>query len=94
MIDKVKNNCVCLTLTYLVLSLSLSSSSPFLSLSPPVTDGRPGGSNNDKAVGSNPGGRAPPVVRVRGAGCPPACLSLPMALTLLLATLALQWRLL
>ncbi|XP_031662921.1 glypican-5 isoform X1 [Oncorhynchus kisutch] len=58
------------------------------------TDGRPGGSNNDKAVGSNPGGRAPPVVRVRGAGCPPACLSLPMALTLILATLALQWRLL
>lgn len=56
-------------------------------------DGRPEVSS-DKAVGSNPGGRAPPVVRVRGAGCPPACLSLPTALTLLLVTLALQWRML
>ncbi|XP_064794765.1 glypican-5-like isoform X2 [Oncorhynchus masou masou] len=56
-------------------------------------DGRPEVSS-DKPVGSNPGGRAPPVVRLRGAGCPPACLSLPTALTLLLVTLALQWSML
>ncbi|XP_041697852.2 glypican-5 isoform X2 [Coregonus clupeaformis] len=56
-------------------------------------DGRPEVSS-DKPVGTNPGGRAPPVVRVRGAGCPPACLSLPTALTLLLVTLALQWSML
>ncbi|XP_041751898.1 glypican-5-like isoform X2 [Coregonus clupeaformis] len=58
------------------------------------TDGRPEVSSDGNPVGSNPGSRAPPVVRVRGAGCPPACLSLPTALTLLLATLALQWSLL
>nr|XP_046177164.1 glypican-5-like isoform X2 [Oncorhynchus gorbuscha] len=56
-------------------------------------DGRPEVSS-DKPVGSNPGGRAPPVVRLRGAGCPPACLSLSTALTLLLVTLALQWSML
>ncbi|XP_071218269.1 glypican-5-like isoform X2 [Salvelinus alpinus] len=56
-------------------------------------DGRPEVSS-DKPIRSNPGGRAPPVVRVRGAGCPPACLFLPTALTLLLVTLALQWSML
>ncbi|XP_034147369.1 glypican-5 isoform X2 [Esox lucius] len=58
------------------------------------TDNQPDVPGEGKPMEVNPAVHLPPSVKAIGAGCRPACLALPMALTLILATLALQWNLL
>ncbi|KAJ8011818.1 hypothetical protein DPEC_G00062210 [Dallia pectoralis] len=56
------------------------------------TDGQPNAAGADG--NGYPRGRSPSLEKEKAAGCCPTCLSLPAALTLILATLALQWNLL